>query len=454
MIPGARGAIRALLAGAVFGAAVWAGEVPDFRREIAPVLVEQCLSCHGPERQRGRYRVDTVSALRRAGVSGEAAVVAGDAEGSLLMRLLTADDPEERMPQGGEALGADVIERFRRWIAGGARFEGDESVPLVDWVEASGVEPPPAEYAYPMPVAALVGLGEDRWAMGGLREVLVRDGGGGLVRRLAGLPERVQALALHPDGRRLYFAGGEPGRSGAAGWLELDGDGSPRVLARASDWYLALAISPAGDLVAAGGTARDIGVWDTATGERVATLAGHSDWVLDLAFSPDGERLVSAGRDGTARVFGARSGEWFGVFRGHGAAVTAVVFGADGERVASAGRDGRIRTWEAATGGGAKGSPGVAGQAVRLRSEGERLWSAWSDGRVREHRWETLEPVREFGEGGERLTALALAPGLGEGRLATGSQGGWVRMWETEGGAAVRAWRAVPGGGGEVKPDG
>lgn len=448
MISGAGGAIRALLAGAVFGAPAGAGEVPDFRREIAPVLVGQCLSCHGPERQRGRYRVDTVSALRRPGVSGEAPVVAGDAEGSLLIRLLTADDPDERMPQGGEGLSGEVIERFRSWIAGGARFDGDEEVPLVDWVEASGGEPPPAAYAFPMPVAALAALGGDRWAMGGLREVLVRDGGGGLVRRLEGLPERVQTLALHPDGRRLFFGGGEPGRRGVAGWLEWEGAAPPRVLARGSDLFLALAISPSGDLVATGGTLREIGVWDAATGDRVATLAGHSDWVLDLAFSPDGERLVSASRDGTARVFGARSGEWFGVFRGHGAAVTAVAFGADGQRVASAGGDGRIRTWEAATGGGAKGSPGVAGQAVRLRSGGDRLWSAWSDGRVREHRWEGLDRVREFGEGGERLTALAWTPGIGEGRLATGSQGGWVRLWELEGGTTVTAWRAVPLGGG------
>lgn len=57
-----------------------------------------------------------------------------------------------------------------------------------------------------------------------------------------------------------------------------------------------LAYSPDGRLLAAGGAFIDprILVWDTETGNKLATLEGHHGFITHLAFSPDGQRLDRA----------------------------------------------------------------------------------------------------------------------------------------------------------------
>ena len=33
----------------------------DFERDVRPVLAERCFGCHGPEKQKGKVRLDTLS---------------------------------------------------------------------------------------------------------------------------------------------------------------------------------------------------------------------------------------------------------------------------------------------------------------------------------------------------------------------------------------------------------
>jgi WD40 repeat protein len=47
------------------------------------------------------------------------------------------------------------------------------------------------------------------------------------------------------------------------------------------------------------------GIWDTATGERVATLGGQ---ITSARFSPDGRLLVTGSYDGSARIWDPVSG--------------------------------------------------------------------------------------------------------------------------------------------------
>ena len=77
-------------------------------------------------------------------------------------------------------------------------------------------------------------------------------------------------------------------------------------------------------------------VWDAATGECVATLAGHSGTVWPGVFSvflvcalffgfqvygvavfPDGRRVVSGSKDNTVKVWDAATGECVATLVGH-----------------------------------------------------------------------------------------------------------------------------------------
>jgi len=123
----ARGLASAgVLAGVLaFGPAVAAdGPVGgiSFNRDIRPILVENCFSCHGAD-----------SAARKAGLrldlrddaTGSGAIVPGDPDSSAMLDRVFSDDPEEVMPPPAtkKSLSAEQKELLRRWIAAGGDYE-------------------------------------------------------------------------------------------------------------------------------------------------------------------------------------------------------------------------------------------------------------------------------------------------------------------------------------------
>src|SRR5689334_10517816 len=97
--------------------------VDFFEKRIRPVLHDQCIGCHGPEKQKGGLRLDSRAALLRGGDSG-AAVVPGDPDRSLLLRAMRQTDAEFAMPprKSGKKLPGNVLEDVARWIREGAAF--------------------------------------------------------------------------------------------------------------------------------------------------------------------------------------------------------------------------------------------------------------------------------------------------------------------------------------------
>jgi hypothetical protein len=99
------------------------GEV-SFSRDIAPILVAKCQTCHGAEKAKGKYRLHTFDWLVKPGSSGEPVVTPGDPKKSEFYRLLVEKDPDSRMPQKDDPLPATQIALIERWIKNGAKFDG------------------------------------------------------------------------------------------------------------------------------------------------------------------------------------------------------------------------------------------------------------------------------------------------------------------------------------------
>ena len=62
----------------------------DFEHEVWPILLRQCIGCHGPEEQQGQLRLDSRRAAMHGGVSGP--LFGESAEESLLLHRLTSED--------------------------------------------------------------------------------------------------------------------------------------------------------------------------------------------------------------------------------------------------------------------------------------------------------------------------------------------------------------------------
>jgi len=100
-------------------------ETVSFSRELAPVLADKCMNCHGNERPRNRFSVASFARLLRGGDSGPPVLPGKPAE-SLLIKKFKGTGGGDRMPQRQPPLADDVIARFETWIKEGARFDGPD----------------------------------------------------------------------------------------------------------------------------------------------------------------------------------------------------------------------------------------------------------------------------------------------------------------------------------------
>jgi WD40 repeat protein len=111
----------------------------------------------------------------------------------------------------------------------------------------------------------------------------------------------------------------------------------------------AVALSPDGSLLAAGGQDRTVHLWHTADGRQLDVLHGFADQVSAVAFSPTGSLLAAGSADHTIRLWEPARGTALGSLSGDSGAIEDLAFSPSGRLLASAAADGRIRLWNPVT---------------------------------------------------------------------------------------------------------
>jgi cytochrome c553 len=88
-----------------------------FEKKVRPLLVANCTTCHGAEKQKGGLRLDSRAALLKGGDTGPA-LKPGDPANSLLVQLVRYDGDIKMPPKG--KLADDDIATLTAWVKGGA----------------------------------------------------------------------------------------------------------------------------------------------------------------------------------------------------------------------------------------------------------------------------------------------------------------------------------------------
>ena len=100
----------------------------DFATEVRPLLKRSCMKCHGPEKPKGRFRLDNRRSALRGG-SGGLAIVPGNSAKSPMIHLIAHLVPDLEMPPSGDAppMSPNEIALLRTWIDQGATWDADQA---------------------------------------------------------------------------------------------------------------------------------------------------------------------------------------------------------------------------------------------------------------------------------------------------------------------------------------
>ena len=130
----------------------------DFDKDIKPLLESTCVRCHGPQRQKSSFRLDTRNWLLKGGEEHGKVIVEGHSDKSPLIRLVAGLVEDIPMPpkKEGVTLTARQIGLLRAWIDAGAKYPAD--VALVN--THVGPEADDAEKI----AEAVLERGKDHWA--------------------------------------------------------------------------------------------------------------------------------------------------------------------------------------------------------------------------------------------------------------------------------------------------
>ena len=127
--------VAMLLSLAPFAVAATPEQERFFETNIRPVLIEQCASCHGAEKQKGGFRVDGRESFFKGSESGPV-VAHGNPDASLLIDLIRYTNQVKMPPK--KKLPDETVKLFEEWVKMGAPWPAEVNKPM----PVTGTEPP------------------------------------------------------------------------------------------------------------------------------------------------------------------------------------------------------------------------------------------------------------------------------------------------------------------------
>ncbi len=391
-----------------------AQDAPSFARDVATVLVANCIGCHAPSVKMGGLDMDSHESLLKGGQHGTV-VVPGKSEESRLYWMITGR-MQPRMPLDGKSLAAGEIEIIKKWIDSGARPPTPGEIkPLSQLLQSQVVDIKPKALVKPQIFSMAYRPDGKLLALGGHKEVrLVDPATGKTIATLRGHAQAVSAVSFSRDGQWLAAAGGLPARQGEVKIWNVEARTAAHTIQSHTDCIYAVAFSPDGKLLATASFDKFIKQWDVEPGQEVRTLKDHIDAVYALAFTPDGKRIVSGAADRSVKVWDAASGERLYTFTDPLDGLNTIALDPSGKRVAAAGLDKTIRVWGLGEKGGALVNTLIAHEDAILKvaysPDGMTLISTAADNTIKVLKADDLAEIKTLENQPDWVLALEFAP--------------------------------------------
>lgn len=91
---------------------------------VQPLLQSKCYSCHGPEKQKGKLRLDQPDFIMKGGKQGKVILPGKPGESAMVERLLLPVDDDDHMPPSKKPqLNKTEISLLHWWVSSGADFK-------------------------------------------------------------------------------------------------------------------------------------------------------------------------------------------------------------------------------------------------------------------------------------------------------------------------------------------
>ncbi|MEM7011659.1 MAG: c-type cytochrome domain-containing protein [Verrucomicrobiota bacterium] len=410
-----------------------AAEPVSFKADIAPILLEKCQSCHGPNKAKGKYRVDTYQYTIEAG-------------GAEIHYRVSTDDEDDVMPPDADPLSPQQIALFQRWMDEGAKFDGnDQNATLASIVPRITHPDPPETYARAIPITALAFTPDSQQLLvSGYREIMtwsVADSK--LLARISNLPERIHSIDFHPNGKLIAVAGGNPGKLGEVRVFEFPNGDLLEILHPSEDLCFSAAFNPDGTKLATCGADGEVHIYRAENWSLEHVFSNHSDWINEVTWNSDGSKIATASRDRTAKVFDVVNKTRLTSYTGHEKNVHSVRFHplADNDMYSS-GEQGRVMRWRINDGGTIR-------EQFRLGAPVYQLATVLSSRQLPALSGVEIAQVGFEGDGRKHLpvetrdlTSMAISS---DGELvAAGARDGTIRIWNPESNEVIAEFLAKP----------
>jgi mono/diheme cytochrome c family protein len=90
---------------------------------IKPILTSKCYKCHGPNKQKGKLRLDMPDFILKGGKGGKAIIAGNTDESELIKRILLSKESDDHMPPLEQPqLTKTELDLIHWWVSSGADF--------------------------------------------------------------------------------------------------------------------------------------------------------------------------------------------------------------------------------------------------------------------------------------------------------------------------------------------